>query len=280
MKSLDTAIKSLELVYKNPKIMLIPLAVIGLSFIFLFALGLFVGINIINIILRGGNAIDAISNLSISFLVILALVLLYLVILFLISPFITGMFISSGIQALEGKLSLAKAFDKAKKKYLSLLGVSFIKIGIFIVFLLVPLIFVLLLGSISKILLAILVILYLIFLFIGMMFLLLLLFQTDTVVFTENRKAIDAIKRSFDIGKQKFLSIIATNFFLFLLVFGISLIVRVFGIIFSFIDGVLMLPIFEILFSILVEIPVSCFISSTAGILPVVFYYNYNLKKL
>jgi hypothetical protein len=38
MKSLDTAIKSLELVYKNPKIMLIPLAVIGLSFIFLFAL--------------------------------------------------------------------------------------------------------------------------------------------------------------------------------------------------------------------------------------------------
>jgi len=97
MKSLDTAIKSLELVYKNPKIMLVPLAIIGLSFIFLFAIGLFVGINIINIIFGKLNAIGALSNLSTSFLVILALVLLYSAIIFLISPFITGMLISSGI---------------------------------------------------------------------------------------------------------------------------------------------------------------------------------------
>jgi hypothetical protein len=280
MKSLDTAIKSFELVYKNPKIMLVPLAIIGLSFIFLFAIGLFVSINIINIIFGKLNAIDALSNLSTPFLVILALVLLYLVILFLISPLITGMLISSGIQALEGKLSLSKAFEEAKKKYLSLLGVFLITIGIFILVFVVPLIFIMLVGMVSKLLLSILVILYMLFIIGASIFLVASVFEANTLVFTENKNAVEAVKRSFYIGRQKVISIIASQTFLIIMVFGISLLIEIFGLIFALVDKAMFLPVFSILFFIFVRIPFYCFTSSASAILPVVFYYNYNLKNL
>jgi hypothetical protein len=95
-----------------------------------------------------------------------------------------------------------------------------------------------------------------------------LLFEANTVVFTENRKAFDAVKRSFHIGKEKLLSIIATNVFFFILVFGTMLIL----VIPIFLTGSIMFIIFVILFI--------GFILPVKEILPVVFYYNYNLKNL
>ena len=211
---------------------------------------------------------------------ILALVLLYLAIIFLISPFITGMLISSGIQALKGNLSLSKAFEEAKKKYLSLLGVFLITIGIFILVFVVPLIFIILVGMVSKLLLSILVILYLLFMIGASIFLVASIFEANTLVLTENKKAVDAVKRSFYIGRQKIISIIASQTFLIIMVFGISLLIEIFGLIFALVDKAMFLPIFSILFLIFVRIPFYCFTSSASAILPVVFYYNYNLKNL
>jgi hypothetical protein len=102
------------------------------------------------------------------------------------------------------------------------------------------------------------------------------------LVFTENKKAFDAVKRSFYIGKEKFLSISATFFFLLIIGFGIgfveTIIKWILSILFSIDLGLLI--IFAILFFIFVEIPINCFLFSASSILPVVFYYNYNLKKL
>ena len=127
-------------------------------------------------------------------------------------------------------------------------------------------------------------ILYLIFLVIALIFLVASLFEAGTIVFTENRKAFDAVKRGFYIGKKKVLSIIATQFFLFIIIFGVSLIIgeilEIFKIVSNPVDEALGFPILSILFLIIVKIPVNSFFYSAVGILPVVFYYSYDLKNL
>jgi len=269
MKSLDTAIESLRIVYKNPKIILIPLVAYILSFIFIFAIGLSFGINI----LLGGDLSSIFSSLS------LLMILLLLIIAFLIYPIFNGMLISSGIQALEGKLSLSKAFDEAKKKYFSLLGVYVISIVIFVL-LFVPIFFIAIIGMVSNLIATLLVILYLIFLVIASIFLVASLFEAGAIVFIENKKAFEAIKRSFYFGKRKVVQIIATQSFLFILIIALSFIVGIFKIVFIFADKAIGFPILSILFLIIVEIPVNSFFYSAGGILPVVFYYNYDLKNL
>ena len=269
MKSLDTVIESFKLVYKNPKIMLIPLAISALSFIFIFITGLFFGVGIDDIF-RGIKNAKYFSSPPLIIILLFSL---------LIYPILVGMLISSGIQALKGKLNLSRAFNEAKKKYLSLLGVFLISTIIEIVLLFVLLIFrfvLLIFGVfgliISERLLDILAFFYLIvaiiFYLISEICITVLLFEANTVVFTENRKAFDAVKRSFHIGKEKLLSIIATNVFFFILVFGTMLIL----VIPIFLTGSIMFIIFVILFI--------GFILPVKEILPVVFYYNYNLKNL
>ena len=206
-----------------------------------------------------------------------------LIIAFLIYPIFNGMLISSGIQALKGKLNLSKAFNEAKKKYLSLLGVYLISIGIFVL-LFVPIIFIAIIDRINDFIAFLLFILYLIFLVIALIFLVASLFEAGTIVFTENRKAFDAVKRSFYIGKKKVLSIIATQFFLFIIIFGVSLIMGgilgIFKMVFNLVDEAVGFPILSILFLIIVKIPVNSFFHSAGGILPVIFYYSYDLKNL
>jgi len=155
-----------------------------------------------------------------------------------------------------------------------------ITIGIFILVFVVPLIFIILVGMVSKLLLSILVILYLLFMIGASIFLVASIFEANTLVLTENKKAVDAVKRSFYIGRQKIISIIASQTFLIIMVFGISLLIEIFGLIFALVDKAMFLPIFSILFLIFVRIPFYCFTSSASAILPVVFYYNYNLKNL
>jgi hypothetical protein len=270
MKSLDTVIETFRIVLKNPKIMLIPFIIFVLFFVFIFA----IAIGTIGNIAFGELSKDIFLS---RFLILL---LLILIISILISPIFNGMLISSGIQAMKRKISLTKAFNEAKKKYFSILGISLVGIGILIFLILIPFIFIIPFKWMGETLLIVLLILYLIFAVIVGIFILILLFEANTIVFTENKKAFDALKRSFYIGEQKALSIIATMFFLFIIVFGITLFVKIFDLVFTFIDNVIGFPIFSFLFLILVEIPVNCLISSVNGILPVVFYYNYNLKKL
>jgi MFS family permease len=278
MKSLDTAIESFRIVYKNPKIIVIPFVMYILSFVLIFAIGLSFGINT----LLGGDLSSIFSS------VFLLIIFLLLIIAFLIYPIFNGMLISSGIQAVKGKLSLSKAFEETKKKYLSLLGVSLISAGIFLS-LFIPLIFLILVGIIFHtsdfggggiFIMSIFIIIYLILVGIASIFLLASLFEANVLVFTENKKAVEAVKRSFYIGKKKFLSIFASLFFLFIVALGIGFVLGIFGILFNFIDEILGLPIFGILFLIFVEIPIHSFISSSSSILPVVFYYNYDLRKL
>jgi hypothetical protein len=269
MKSLDTVIETFKIVLKNPKIMLIPFIIFVLFFVFIFAIA---------ISTMGNIAFGELSKdifLSRFFILLLLILIIYI----LISPIFNGMLISSGIQAMKRKISLTKAFNEAKKKYFSILGISLVGIGILIFLILIPFIFIIPFRRIET-LLIVLLILYLIFAVIVGIFILILLFEANTIVFTENKKAFNALKRSFYIGEQKALSIIATVFFLFIIVFGITLFVEIFDLVFTFIDNVIGFPIFSFLFLILVEIPVNCLISSVNGILPVVFYYNYNLKKL
>jgi len=274
MKSLDTTIESLRVVYKNPKITLILVVAYILSFIFISAIGLSFGINIIP---------EADIKKSIFSSLFLLTILSLSIIAFLIYPIFAGMLISSGIQALKGKLSLSKAFEEAKKKYLSLLGISLISCGIFVL-LFVPIVFIAIIGMISELIALLLFILYLIFLVIALIFLVASLFEAGTIVFTENRKAFDAVKRSFYIGKKKFLSIIATRFFLFIIIFGVSLmiggILGIFRMVFNLVDEAVGFPILSILFLIIVKIPVNSFFYSAGGILPVIFYYNHDLKNL
>jgi hypothetical protein len=274
MKSLDTTIESLRVVYKNPKIMLILVLAYILSFIFISAIGLSFGIS---------TPPEGDVEKSIFSGLFLLMILPLLIIAFLIYPIFAGMLISSGIQALEGKLSLSRAFEEAKKKYRSLLGVSLISIGIFVL-LFVPIIFIAIIDRINDFIAFLLFILYLIFLVIALIFLVASLFEAGTIVFIENRKAFDAVKRGFYIGKKKVLSIIATQFFLFIIIFGVNLIIGeilgIFKIISNPVDEAVGFPILSILFLIIVKIPVNSFFYSAGGILPLVFYYSYDLKNL
>jgi hypothetical protein len=274
MKSLDTVIESFKLVYKNPKIMLIPLTIFALSFIFIFTLGLFFDVGIDTIFRELKNA-EYFSGLH---LIIISLFS------FLIYPFLIGMLISSGIQTMKGKFSLSRAFEDAKKKYLSLLGISLISIIIEFIFLFVLLIFGVFSSIIGGMMLDIAILYHLIIqaalYLIGKILINVLFFESNTIVFTENKNAFEAVERSFHIGKEKLLSIIATNVFFFLLAVGIILIlvIPIFAIT-SIVNLSEIANIILIIFIILVILYV-IFLIPVTEVIPVVFYYNYNLKNL
>jgi hypothetical protein len=278
MKSLDSVIQSFEIVLKNPKIMLITLISYILVFLILFSAGFLIGIsNIISTLDTDSFPSELYSN----FPLVVGVIILCSIILFLIAPFPIGMLISSGIQVLKGKLSLSKAFDEAKRKYFSILGVSLISTAAFIA-IVVSLLLPLILSWDFKPLFDFFVVFDIVLFLIASFLLSVFFFQANTLVFTENKKAFEAVKRSFYIGKQKFLSILATLFFLLIIVFGIGFVEAIIKGILSilFIIDLSLLAIFAILFFIFVEIPINCFLFSASSILPVVFYYNYNLKKL
>ncbi|MGB9703506.1 MAG: hypothetical protein ACPLXS_02210 [Candidatus Micrarchaeales archaeon] len=289
MKSIDTVIQAFQLVIKNPKIMAIGL--IGNLVYLLLLISLMIPLVILmypSLSSAISTLLSAISSNDFSELddpSILAPLTTFLIFAALLSvileifvwPIFSGMTLNAGIQAIKGKVSLKKAFNEAKKKYFSLLGVELI--GIFSVLLLVGLCFIpLLLLFISKVSEVVVLLISLLFVFLlvfGLFVFIILFFESWALVFTENRKAIEAIKRSIYIGKKKFLSIIGVISFLSLISSGIGVIIRIIQLFPSLFFELLGLTLFRIIFEIFLNFIVGLFTGAVGGILPVVFYYTY-----
>ena len=275
MKSLDSVIESFRIVLKNPKMMLVYFAyLLFILFLIVFAVIFSIGVIPISSITSYKTLLEYLE--STSFLLIIAIIAFFVIIVLFVSPIFTGMLLSMGIQAVKGKVSIEKAFNEAKKKYFSLLGVSLVNstifafVGVLFLLLLFSLrgfsalfsLFILVIGA---------VLIVAVFVILGILF-----YEANTLVFTENKKAIEAIKRSIYIGNKKALSIFAIIFFFGVINMGIGFVVAILHLPISILGSLLL----DLLFYIFIELPVNCFTSTVGNILPVVFYYNYNLKKI
>jgi len=272
MKSLDTVIESFRIVLKNPKIMLIYFTYLLFIFLFVaFLMLLTAGVVSVSSLIN-----FTLENRAISSSLIICMIIIFLIVVFLTSPIFAGMVVNAGKQAVKGKVSIEKAFNEAKKKYPSLLGAFLIICGVYLS--LLALFFLLIFSSTKTpgvvflfVLIIAIILLVIISIIIGVLF-----FETSVLIFTENKRAVEAVERSFYLGEKKFLSILAALFFLAIISIGINLIVEIFYVPIVLLDS----PFLEFLFYIFIVIPINCFLSSVTGILPVVFYYNYNLKKV
>ena len=291
MKSIDTAIESFNTILKNPKIIIVFFGFLAFLLTVQFAVSIVMQpyiekavedfISSPPIDLETATRFEIIEALLSSMLpTLLPYMILFFVVILLSYPFFNGMLISLGKQAKNKKgVSIKNAFDEAKKKYLSLLGAYSIRAGAFGI---IGITYILLLASAinkaSILSLAIVLFGILFFLVIGIL-LTLWLFEAETVVLTENKKAIDAVKRSYEITSKRLLSLIATYFFFVILTFVILFVLILIAFPISLFDKFLATDLFGTIFAIFIELPVISLIGSAGGILPVVFYYNYIPQK-
>lgn len=291
MKSIDTAIESFNTILKNPKIIIVFFGFLAFLLTVQFAVSIVMQpyiekavedfISSPPIDLETATRFEIIEALLSSMLpTLLPYMILFFVVILLSYPFFNGMLISLGKQAKNKKgVSIKNAFDEAKAKYLSLLGAYSIRAGAFGI---IGITYILLLASAinkaSILSLAIVLFGILFFLVIGIL-LTLWLFEAETVVLTENKKAIDAVKRSYEITSKRLLSLIATYFFFVILTFVILFVLILIAFPISLFDKFLATDLFGTIFAIFIELPVISLIGSAGGILPVVFYYNYIPQK-
>jgi len=291
MKSIDTAIESFNTILKNPKIIIVFFGFLAFLLTVQFAVSIVMQpyiekavedfISSPPIDLETATRFEIIEALLSSMLpTLLPYMILFFVVILLSYPFFNGMLISLGKQAKNKKgVSIKNAFDEAKAKYLSLLGAYSIRAGAFGI---IGITYILLLASAinkaSILSLAIVLFGILFFLVIGIL-LTLWLFESETVVITENKKAIDAVKRSYEITSKRLLSLIATYFFFVILTFFILFVLILIAFPISLFDKFLATDLFGTIFAIFIELPVISLIGSAGGILPVVFYYNYIPQK-
>lgn len=291
MKSIDTAIESFNTILKNPKIIIVFFGFLAFLLTVQFAVSIVMQpyiekavedfISSPPIDLETATRFEIIEALLSSMLpTLLPYMILFFVVILLSYPIFNGMLISLGKQAKNKKgVSIKNAFDEAKKKYLSLLGAYSIRAGAFGI---IGITYILLLASaINKAsILSLAIVLFggLFFFVIGIL-LTLWLFEAETVVLTENKKAIDAVKRSYEITSKRLLSLIATYFFFVILTFGILFVLILLAFPISLFDKFLATDLFGTIFAIFIELPVISLIGSAGGILPVVFYYNYIPQK-
>ena len=291
MKSIDTAIESFNTILKNPKIIIVFFGFLAFLLTVQFAVSIVMQpyiekavedfISSPPIDLETATRFEIIEALLSSMLpTLLPYMILFFVVILLSYPIFNGMLISLGKQAKNKKgVSIKNAFDEAKKKYLSLLGAYSIRAGAFGI---IGITYILLLASaINKAsILSLAIVLFggLFFFVIGIL-LTLWLFEAETVVLTENKKAIDAVKRSYEITSKRLLSLIATYFFFVILTFVILFVLILIAFPISLFDKFLATDLFGTIFAIFIELPVISLIGSAGGILPVVFYYNYIPQK-
>jgi hypothetical protein len=297
MKSLDTLVESFKKVWENPKIVLVPFG--------FYLIQLVIGAIMVALLLGStfnfsffeflSNPTEALLNFSKDLgklfaigmgLIIFAI--LWLIISFSIFPLLHGILISAGKQAKKEKnVDLKKAFEEAKQKYFSLLGIYLIILGIlaFIVIisiLMVVFSFVVSVGMGIAVFLILLIISLSLGVVLGVWF-----FEAPVLVFTENKGAIEAIKRSIFLGNKKFLSILASIFFYIISAIAINVVFQIVsfplqvGISFSFLSptALLFTGILLVLFG-LIGLAISAFLFAVYAILPVNFYYNYDLEKV
>jgi len=291
MKSIDTAIESFTTILKNPKIIIVFFGFLAFLLTVQFAVSIVMKpyiekavedfISSPPIDIETATRFEIIEALFSSMLpTLLPYIILFFVVILLSYPFFNGMLISLGKQAKNKKgVSIKNAFDEAKAKYLSLLGAYSIRAGAFAV---IGITYLLLLASAinNASILSLAIVLFggLFFFVIGIL-LTLWLFESETVVITENKKAIDAVKRSYEITSKRLLSLIATCFFFVILTLGILFVLILIAFPINLFDKFLATDLFGTIFAIFIELPVISLIGSAGGILPVVFYYNYIPKK-
>jgi hypothetical protein len=291
MKSIDTAIESFTTILKNPKIIIVFFGFLAFLLTIQFAVSIVMQpyiekavedfISSPPIDIETATRFEIIEALFSSMLpTLLPYMILFFVVILLSYPFFNGILISLGKQAKNKKrVSIKNAFDEAKAKYLSLLGAYSIRAGAFAV---IGITYLLLLASAinnASILSLAIVLFGILFFFVIGILLTLWLFEAETVVITENKKAIDAVKRSYEITSKRLLSLIATCFFFVILTFGILFVLILIAFPISLFDKFLATDLFGTIFAIFIELPVFSLIGSAGGILPVVFYYNYIPKK-
>jgi hypothetical protein len=291
MKSIDTAIESFTTILKNPKIIIVFFGFLAFLLTILFTASIVMQpyiekavedfISSPPIDIKTATRFEIIEALLSSMLpTLLPYMILFFVVILLSYPIFNGMLISLGKQAKNKKgVNIKNAFDEAKKKYLSLLGAYSIRAGAFgIIGITNLLLLASAINNTSILSLAIVLFGRLFFFVIGIL-LTLWLFEAETVVLTENKKAIDAVKRSYEITSKRLLSLIATYFFFVILTLGILFVLILIAFPISLFDKFLATDLFGTIFAIFIELPVISLIGSAGGILPVVFYYNYIPKK-
>jgi len=291
MKSIDTAIESFTTILKNPKIIIVFFGFLAFLLTVQFAASIIMKpyiekavedfINSPPIDIETATRFEIIEALFSSMLpTLLPYMILFFVVILLSYPFFNGMLISLGKQAKNKKgVSIKNAFDEAKAKYLSLLGAYSIRAGAFAA---IGITYLLLLASATNnasILSLAIVLFGILFFFVIGILLILWLFEAETVVLTENKKAIDAVKRSYEITSKRLLSLIATYFFFVILTLVILFVLILIAFPIGLFDKFLATDLFGTIFAIFIELPVISLIGSAGGILSVVFYYNYIPKK-
>lgn len=218
---------------------------------------------------------SGVSTLSIVIVAILALFL---------SPLISGIYVSLAMQLKTGnkQLSLGAAVEKAKQKYLSLLGASLIAIGIAILIfgvlyflLLAPSMFNLNLG-IAGLLIALVLILLII---VAWVLVIIRFFEIYPAVLIEDKRAFAAVKRSMEIGKQHPWSVLGTVLLLAVIIFVITIILEL--VIGAFSIGLALsgAVLADIVITVILITIVGGVIDAWAAMIPGTFYYSYVAKQ-
>ena len=253
-------------IFSNPKAILpsLILSIILILIIIATVLIFFSGAITSNIILFINSPSSFISNTLllgevIKFLI--EILLIIFIISFLISMFMNGIFVAMANQLIrKEKLNIRNAISLASSRYINLLGAGIISIAIVLVAIAVPLSLIILTFYIQVSLFSfMLAAIFAILLLILLIFATIYIFQVTTVIIIENKKPIDAIKRSFQIAAKK-----RTDIFIVLVLMALI------NITISFLSGFFeLIPFVGILITLIIDISASVWF----GMVPVYFYY-------
>ncbi len=212
--------------------------------------------------------------------IVLVLALIVIIAALLIVPLLNGIYIVLSSQLRTGKqLSLNAAIARSKQKYMSLLGADFLAglIEIAVIGGLYAIGYGILLLSLG--ILGILLLLIVVLLMIAALFTLtIIFFQINAVIIIEDKRAVEGIKRSIEIGKKNPWSIIGTVLLLIVLDFVLSLVL-------GFIVEILSLPFMlagvlavMVIYLILTGI-IDGVLAAWFAMVPGTFYYSYVAKQ-
>lgn len=263
---------------KQPKIV-VPIVVFS---ILIGVIGAVIGVLIVASAFAGVHGTPSISNIISAVVPVFVLVLL----LGLIGgALLSGMYISIAAQSLKGRVLLNTAWNVAKGKFIQLAILSVMVAVIYIVIIGILALVTGLPGSIGALIqlfqnsiaasssgsmpgisafiplifgfLRFFLLLFIISLILGV-----LLYMSPVLVVIENRSAIDALVKSIDLGKKKFLTILAFHIVVGIITGVVIFVVAAFS---------LAVPIIGWLIRLILDL----FFGAWAAVLPTLFYFEY-----
>ena len=210
-----------------------------------------------------------------------AVIIIVIIVALLLAPFLNGIYIALASQLRTGskKLSLDGAVKRAKQKYLSLLGadllvgaIALVSVGIpYLIFIFQPQLGITGLATVSVSAILILIMI------IASIVLLVYFFQVNAAVIIEDKKAIQAFRRSMEIGKKypwSIIGVILLAIALFLVIdIILGLVVSLISLAFSVL-GFAAVTIVSTILSAVIAAGLTAWLYMIAG----TFYYSYVAK--